>query len=965
MTITFEQSLYKISSLVNKFRKNIAQYKSANYDYNEQVTRSEFINPFFDALGWDASQQQDVSPQDKEVVLNKSVAVEGQLEIPDYTFRFSNDDLKFFVEAKKPIVKVDIDMGSAYQLRCYAYLNSLPLSILTNFDYLAIYDCRFEPDENDQANICRLKLIHHESYIDVWKEIWDLFSRQAVHAGSLGEFAEKDKRGTSTIDKTFSKKIEDWYNDLLHHVAIRNTSLSQDELIDVVQKLLNRIIFYRMAEDRNIEKYKQLHHVSQGNAIYSKLINLFYDAADKYNSGLFDFKEDRISPTMTIDDTVLRPIINKLYYPKSPYAFNVISPEILGNVYENFLAREVRLTPTHRAKVQDKTTKKTEYAIYYTPAYVVNYIIKNTVGKAIENQSPRKLKSFRVLDPACGSGSFLLGAYQYLLDYYLNWYLTNDLREKPIYQSDDGTWRLTTSEKKHILTTHIFGVDIDQQAVEVTKLSLLLKVLENENQKSLGKQLLLFNTRALPNIDNNIKWGNSLIETDYFKDNSLIDPQENRRIRPFNWTDEFRDICNSGGFDCVVGNPPYISPELMVKDTMNYYLSKFATATGRANTFSLFIEKGLSLLKDNGRCGLIISNRLLTNTQLSVLRKYMLESSKIETILTFNRAVFHAAVDTVVITMQKITKYVDHNIQIHNDVLELNEKTIPTSLVSQKSYFNVDSYIFNLKREPKSESIIQKIKDSSIPLDQICFVKDGIILGSIKDLFLSNKPVNKLYQKWLEGNEVSRYLIKWKQRYIRYDKVLIDEELKRKHETAKSKAVTLADFKKLSRSGIWLRNPQVFLQDKILTRQNAKELIGVFDNENYFVKNSLHSILSKNKQYNLKYILALINSKLMNFYFQDQIGCTGKIFSQMKIEYIRKLPIRPIDINNGEDFAIHNKIIFLVEQLLKLYKQHDNESSTQKILVKRNIDAIEGDIDHIVYSLYGLTPEDIRIVEAG
>jgi hypothetical protein len=526
------------------------------------------------------------------------------------------------------------------------------------------------------------------------------------------------------------------------------------------------------------------------------------------------------------------------------------------------------------------------------------------------------------------------------------------------------------AEKKRILTAHIFGVDIDRQAVEVTKLSLLLKVLEGENDESL--QLKLFdNERALPNLDANIKCGNSLIGPGYFNarptgfwESRQVLDDELRRVNPFDWQHEFPDAAKQGGFDCIIGNPPYISVELTVKDVMDYYLSEYETAYGRANSFSVFIEKGLALLKDNGHCGLIVSNRLLTNTQLASLRKFLLDNSAIETIVTFGKTVFEASVDTTVITFKKSKASQEHYIEVHYDVVDLNGKDIATNMIPQRSYLAASSYIFNVRQRTDLNEIIQRIRTRSVKLGQICDVKDGIILGDIKDLFLSDKRVDKRYEKWLEGNEVSRYLIEWTGRYICYDKSLIDEELKRKREKAKRQAVTSADFEKLSRSGIWLRNPEVFRQEKILTRQNAKRLIGVLDTGNFFVKNSLHCTSIKDQGYGLKYVLGLINSRLMDFYFQDQIGNTGEIFSQMKIAYIRELPIRPIDFTNAADKAAHDRMVKLVDTMLQLQPRlAAAQAAHDRDLIQRQIDATDRQIDALVYQLYGLTEEEIKIVE--
>ena len=266
---------------------------------------------------------------------------------------------------------------------------------------------------------------------------------------------------------------------------------------------IDRIIFLRICEDRGIERYEKLKEVSEQANVYAGLCQLFRQADLRYNSGLFHFKDekdisgaaDNLTLNLILDDKVLRQILGSLYYPDCPYAFAMISADILGQVYERFLGKVIRLTPGHQAKVEEKPEVRKAGGVYYTPTYIVDYIVKNTVGKLLEGLTPKQAAKIKVLDPACGSGSFLLGAYQYLLDWHADWFAKNEPEKwargnnPAVYQGMGNEWKLTTPEKKRILLDNIHGVDIDSQAVEVTKLSLLLKVLEGESgQFSLGSR---------------------------------------------------------------------------------------------------------------------------------------------------------------------------------------------------------------------------------------------------------------------------------------------------------------------------------------------------------------------------------------------------------------------------------------------------------------------------------------------
>ncbi len=391
-------------------------------------------------------------------------------------------------------------------------------------------------------------------------------------------YAEADrlKKGTAGVGEAFLREIESWRDLLARNIALRNPSLSQRELNAAVTLTINRIIFLRICEDRGIEPYGQLQTLLNGAGVYARLVEIFYRAGDRYNSGLFHFlpEKDRQSPpdnltlALAIDDKALKEIFRGLYDPDSPYEFSVLPADILGRVYEQFLGKVIRLTAGHQAKVEDKPEVKKAGGIFYTPKYIVDYIVGGTVGKLLTGRTPAQADRLKVLDPACGAGSFLIQAYQHLLDWYRDKYVEGGPKKrargkKPVlYQAAGGEWRLTTAERKRILLNSIFGVDIDPQAVEVTKLSLLLKVLEGESGGTLMDRLKPFHGHALPDLSANIRCGNSLIGPDYYS-GAQLDPQgdDQSRINAFDWSGEkgFPEIMRSGGFDAVIGNPPWIS----------------------------------------------------------------------------------------------------------------------------------------------------------------------------------------------------------------------------------------------------------------------------------------------------------------------------------------------------------------------------------------------------------------------
>jgi type I restriction-modification system DNA methylase subunit len=824
-----QEALKQISNLVERFERNIEAYRSPAY--NETQLRREFIDPFFEALGWDVANKAGYAEQYKDVIHEDAIKVAGATKAPDYCFRIGGVR-KFFLETKKPSIDIKDQVSPAYQLRRYAWSAKLPLSILTDFEEMAVYDCRLRPKPNDKPSIGRVRIYNYTQYLSTFEEIYSLFSKESVLKGSFDKFAESErlKRGTAEVDAEFLKEIESWREVLAKEIAIRNPKLSVRELNFAVQLTIDRIIFLRMCEDRGIEQYGQIQSLLNGTNTYHRLRQIFYHADGKYNSGLFDFKTDRLTPELALDDKPLKEIFKNLYYPESPYEFSVLGADILGHVYEQFLGKVIRLTEGHRAKVEEKPEVRKAGGVYYTPTYIVDYIVKNIVGKVCENKTPRQMSSLRILDPACGSGSFLLGAYQYLLDYHRDWYVAHYAKKgnvaqgfspapKEIYQGYGGQWYLTTREKKRILLNNIFGVDIDPQAVEVTKLSLLLKVMEGENQDTLERQLKLFKERALPDLGSNIKCGNSLIGPDFFSVGAghdlpsllvgaghvppSLNEEEMYRINPFDWQKEFPEIMKAGGFDVVIGNPPYGAEFEQIAS--EHLKNKFQTFVWRGESYLVFVEKGVQLLKLRGLLGYIIPDTYLNLGFTQSLRTFLLQHSKLHQIVNLPSSVFSGGtVDTTLLFVEKATqtsnfheanvlvKIFDKKSSIRSVNQPSREFTISTRVWFEKNAFNIHSDIAESK-------IISKIESGNKPLSHIGEIFYGIKAYQVgkgkppqtedileKKPFTSFRKEDKTFLPFFDGKHVGRYELLWENNnWLKYGPWLAEPRQPQKYEGEK------------------------------------------------------------------------------------------------------------------------------------------------------------------------------------
>ena len=943
----------QIIELIERFSKNYEAYKSTNY--NETRARIEFIDPFFKELGWDIENSQGFAEAYKDVIHEDAIKVEGAMKAPDYSFRIGGQR-KFFLEAKKPLVNVKEDIAPAYQLRRYAWNAGLPVSILTDFEEFAIYDTTIKPNEKDKASTSRIFYCTFREYTQHWNYISSIFSKDAILKGSFDQFLKdnKKKKGTAAVDKEFLKEMEKWRNELAKNIALRN-SLSIQSLNYVVQATIDRILFLRICEDRNIEEYGRLQKLTNKPNIYEKLSETFEQADEKYNSGLFHFRKekenpgtpDEISLHLKIDDKVLKEIITALYYP-SPYEFSVISADILGNVYEQFLGKVIRLTPAGQAKVEEKPEVKKAGGVYYTPQYIVKYIVENTVGELLKGKTPMmvagKVKGhlpLRIVDPACGSGSFLIYAYQYLLDWHRDWY-ANDIKKKgaaqakkwqdAVYQGPGKQWYLTTREKKSILLNNIFGVDIDHQAVEVTKLNLLLKVLEGENRETLGTTLKLFKERALPDLSQNIKCGNSLIGSDFFyfndskqKDLFEISDEEKYKINAFDWDVEFPEVFKAGGFDVVIGNPPY-GAELTTLERA-YLDMKFNAGSG--DTAALMMLLQINLLKHNGMASFIVPKAFTYASNWNTLRSRLL--SEICSITDVSKVWPKVKLEMTVYVLSKGNKNKYYNI-----LTRQKEQVFGIGKVSKDDCIEFDFILSGISEDELR--VAKKMRDNNYMLKEIVQNQRGAMLqSSISSAgeglkVLGGKNISRYHQP----NSVKGYLAK---SFIDNDKAVI-----------KPNSILVQNIV------AHILNPVDHIQIIATIAENP---------DNYIILDTLNQLENQSWLPN-EFILALLNSRLVNWYVYRFIFAKAIRTMHFDSPVTNKIPLPKLEKDNKKQQDLIVNVEDHVSTLIQSMKKTTfNLAPLQREQLQRQIDATDREIDRLVYQLYDLTEEEIKIVEGG
>ncbi|MFH1446059.1 MAG: TaqI-like C-terminal specificity domain-containing protein, partial [Chloroflexota bacterium] len=965
-----------IQCLVKRFSENREEYRSGKY--NEAQLRQEFLDPFFEALGWDMTNKKGYSLDYREVIHEDSIDIEGVAKAPDYAFRLGGNR-KFFVEAKKPAVNIKYEIHPAYQLRRYAWNLHLPLSILTDFEEFAVYDCRNKPNHTDSAATGRTMFFTYDQYIEKWDVIAGIFSPEAIQKGAFEKYAigNKGKRGTTEVDDAFLADIEEWRTLLARNIALRNAQvLDERQLNYAVQMTIDRIIFLRICEDRSIEPEDQLRIIAQSPNVYAGLLGIFTHADQKYNSGLFHFSTekgqtspaDTFTPTLKIDDKVLKGIITSLYFP-CPYIFKEIPVEILGQVYEQFLGKVIRLTPGHQAKVEEKPEVRKAGGVYYTPTYIVDYIVKNTVAKLLEGKNPKSASTLKIVDPACGSGSFLLGAYQYLLDWHEDWY-TRNVPEKwakgkspALVPTDGGEWKLTTAEKKRILVNNIHGVDIDAQAVEVTKLSLLLKVLEEESgQMSLGLE------RVLPDLGKNIQCGNSLIGEDYFEGRLVVDEAERQRVNPFDWGKAFPQVFAQGGFDAVIGNPPYVRQETLGNDKQ-YYQKHYQVYAGMADLYSYFIEKGISLLALGGMFSYIVANKWMRANYGKALRKW-LRTKCIEEITDFgDLPVFENA--TTYPCIIRVSNNSPHMKPLVTNVKSLEFSSLAEYVetngdILDQSKFSEDGWSLS---SAAAQHLLEHLKHNSVPLEEYVGGKiyRGVLTGLneafVIDLETRNRLIAEdpksaeLIKPFLIGREIKRYQPPENKAFL----ILIPKGwTKAKSNNASNAwkwlngnypaiAKHLSAFEKKAivrqdKGDYWweLRACAYydeFEKDKIIYPNICKRPEFSLGISNFYT-NQKCFIIPKND----KYLLGILNSQVMMFFFQNTIPKLRGDFFEPGFVFMKDFPVHKTDFTNPKEVRQHDRMVALVERMLALHKRNPITPQEEERL-RREIQSTDTEID--------------------
>lgn len=948
-----EKSKQEIKLLIDKYNKIVESGRVKSY--NEEMTKKDFILPLFRALGWSVEDGEEVTAEEK---ISK-----GRV---DYAFRISGIP-KLFLEAKS--LREDLEkIEFAEQAINYAWHKGATWAILTDFEGIKVFNAEWK-SANPLQNL--FFGLHCNQFLDRFDQLW-LLSRESLEKGWIDTEAEKwgKKAKKVPVDKQLLSDLTRFRELLTKNILKNNASknLSAEELDEAVQRILDRLIFIRTLEDRRLEApiLQSLVREDHNKRLYKKLNASFRQIDDIYNSKLFSF---HLCEELNIDDDVLEKIIIGLFKTSDEtvhYDFGAIDADVLGNMYEQYLGYLLHKTDKRATFSEGKAHRK-EQGIYYTPTYVVDYIVRNTIGE-IAKDKKFDLKNIKVLDPACGSGSFLMKAFDYLVT--LDKKRNEDVDQLRL---DVTGASATYGRKVEILKNNIYGVDLDQKAVEIAQLNLLLKAAEKKHR--------------LPTLQENIKVGNS-----------LIDDQSIAGDKVFKWEEQFKDITDKGGFDVVIGNPPYVNMQTL-PELQKYCVLRYPEIyTGQNDILYYFVCKGLNIIGENGRLGFIISRYFLESKYASKFRRFMLDKAAISLIIDFNNfQVFGRDVNvltSIILLKKKSKSQKEQNIKVIKikewlgNGLELIN--IINSKQNKKNYSDDNLDIFEISQSeldeeswylsnPKNSKLKEKIVKSSTLLGEICDIGKGMETGLNEAYVLSlveskDKHIEQeLLRNYVKTRDLKRYVPLDRSLRIIYipQKLDINKYVNSiKHlEKWESQLKQRYDYKKKHCEWYsWgnLRNRELFEKkvEKIITPLYSTTNKFVYDSgedaQHFFTLTDTYIIVNKStSKISLKYILALLNSQLMEFFFKN----TSKLKREGYYEYsggtLSHLPIK----HNG---SLENEIIKFVDMIIynqrKLYTLKD-KSTDEKFRLENEIKKLDKEIDELVYKLYGITKEEQKTIE--
>lgn len=861
----WEQYQKRIAELVERY--NDAVNSGTVSQFSEADVGSKFILPLLEALGWDTRNIDEVKEQKRTLT--------GPA---DYSLNVRKTP-KVIVEIKKLTEDLDSkhiirgrEESYPNQATRYAWHLKLDWCVLSNFKEIRLYYAHTAKPED---GLVFKFAYNHFLETPVLEQLW-LLSKESVLSGRLDTLEKRRTR--SEIDKEILNDLFESRRLLVSTIEKNNPGIGRESVKEAVQKILDRVLVIRVAEDRGVigadSLWRELDSWQKrglATPFMRSLKSLFRDFDQVYNSKLF---EPHQCEDLIIDNGVLERVLAVLY----KYNFDLISADILGAIYEDYIGHILSETEEGKTIVVESRDERKRSGIYYTPSYIVDYIVRSTLGELLKTcKTPEDVSKIRVLDPACGSGSFLIKAFDVLKEWY-------DRYNHTVLSTDNRNtlerhFEVIQNVERRILDENLFGVDLDPQAAEIAAVNLMLKALKKGEK--------------LPQILGvNVKVGNSLI--------SGLEPELKglpleiaKSLRPFDWKNEFREILVNGGFDVVFGNPPYFkipknSPIKMSEDHKDIQM-------GMMNVAAIFLNKVLKLTKPDGYVGMIVPKQLSYTATWGKIRLTILEKTTVEKVVDCRRAFEEVLLEQIIIAFRKI----EPTDESRYSVGEIVDKNIEITATVRQSVANSEQVIF-LEPTPMAYQIREKVNSSGLRLGNIA----NIFMGALSRHAADIKCLHNEYQegdiKILRGDDVQRYQIRNALFFGRND-------------------AEMAPYKKDVER---LLVPHIVAQRIIAHVMNPKPhiiLMGAYEDKGAFSFITVTNVIITDPKYDYRYILALFNSNLYSYYVYKFIYNNAIRSMDLTKVYTERFPIREASVEEQRKFAdLVDKMLLLKRRQLEL-----------------------------------------------
>lgn len=999
-----EEGLAQITDLVESFKNDYKTFKDSKY--NETQLRNDFVDALLMSFGWDVDNNARKNQFLRDVIQEESIDVEDEKakKNPDYTLRVQGLR-KLFVEAKKPYVDITKSTKGAFQTRRYGWNANLGISILTNFEHLIIYDCRHKPTTKEDERVARIQVFEFTDYPKAFDELYDLISFETASTGRLDDLFSVYERVGETFDDYFLAQIESWRERLATSAVQLNEQLGSEDINFLIQRLLNRIVFLRICEDRTIEKYETLKGIQN----YGELKALFQQSDKKYNSGLFDFIEDNLSLNIEIDADVLIGIFNELYYPLSPYDFSVVDPTILSQIYEKFLGSHVVIDEGRQLSIVSEPEVVASNGVVPTPKIIVEKIVKETLAPLVEGKNSTQLADLKIADICCGSGTFLITVYDFLLKSTIERFIEEGITDQElIYELPDNAFGLTLKAKRNVIEQSIFGVDINPYATEVTEFSLLLKLLEGESGASIDHFIGQYATKVLPSLQDNIKCGNSLVDEKFyeFMPEAMEDDHLLFRVKPFEWNTEFPFLNKTNGFDAIVGNPPYVRIQNLVKfspEEVKYYqdnVSGFGVAKKETiDKYYVFIQRAIALLNPTGFLGYIVPNKFFIIKGGKALRKFISESCSLSKIIHFGvTQVFpDRSTYTAILILQKEDRETFQFKRIRKitpDILGIGAGYLEYA----KNDFTTEPWVF---LTPETKAVFDKLSsDQTQPLKSLADICVG--LQTSKDPVYIFTPEEETENTFIfnsngERKEVEKGICLpciYDLSFGLFDTISPNAQMIFPYVIEEGKAEAISDEyfnenyplcwaylnehkEQLEKRSINGKDPKwyQFGRSQSLTRfHDSSKLIWhvlstkpsyILDEQNVQFTgggNGPYYSLVNDSEYDILYFMGILSHPLFeNMVKAGASEFRGAYYSHGK-QFIENIPIRIIDQDNPNEVKLYRTIIKSVKDLIKTKGQYNEAYGARRVVFQRKLDMLNNTLIESINTLYGISTEEFNTV---